>query len=189
MMDIKLQQIIDSINRGEVVCFPTETLYALAVDAYNLNAINSLYKLKQRAKDKPYAIMLHSIDQLVGLVDSCEERLRLMQKHLPGPVTFLLNRSLRCNLPSVLGDKIGIRIPRNQEVLQILQKLNKPLATTSANISSEQDAKRFEDITPNVLEGVSCYLSDNQGVSGVASTVVDISVKPFVVLRQGNITV
>ena len=187
MMDIQFKQMTKSLHDGKIICFPTETLYALAVDAYNTEAIDDLYELKRRNQNKPFAIMSHSIESLTSLVSTNEEQLLLMKKYLPGPVTFILKRTLKCNLPAILGEKIAIRIPQHKKALTILKAYNGLLATTSTNFSHEKDSKKFSDIPKDILDKVShCIECDDKETSGIGSTVIDITTKPLKVIRQGE---
>ncbi|MBQ4874571.1 MAG: threonylcarbamoyl-AMP synthase [Rickettsiaceae bacterium H1] len=181
----KQKKITKTLFKGSIVCFPTETLYALAVDAYNVNAIENLYHVKKRELNKPFAVMVPDFSFLGLLVTINRKQLSLMQKHLPGSVTFLLSRSKNFRLPEILGEKIGIRIPKHKKALSILKSINKPIATTSANFSCTKDAKKFIDIPQKILEQVGYYIKDDSKISGIGSTVIDITKEPFKVIRKG----
>lgn len=177
-----------SLQNGKVICFPTETLYALAVDAYNLNAIKNLYSIKHRSPSKPFAIMVHNITLLDSLIEVNAQQLILIKRYTPGPVTFILTRKRHCMLPKVIGEKIGIRIPKHDIALDILKNFGGPLATTSANLSNEGNARCFSDIPTSILAKVDSYRKNDSKISGLGSTVIDITTNPITILRKGKIT-
>ena len=180
---MSVEDIVASLRDGNIVCFPTETLYALAVDAYNSEAVKKLYAVKKRAIDKPCAVMLHNVDLVTSYAVVNTEQLLLMKKFIPGPVTFILNKKKDCSL--AIGDKIGIRIPRYNKALDILQQFDKPLLSTSANFANEPDSYCFAEIPENIISMVGAYLKDDTVISKISSTVIDITTRPFTVLRYG----
>lgn len=172
---------------GFVVAVPTDTVYGLACDATNVDAISSLYDIKARNKEKPIAICLGSVSDLNIWGNVRHLPNDLLHSLLPGPVTLILesiNKSLDRSLS--LDGKVGIRIPDYPFIRALSQKLQKPLALTSANLSTEPSAtelsqfRKLWDKIPIIFDGGA--LSVNSG----ASTIVDLS-QPgkFKIVREG----
>lgn len=177
------------IKQGEVVAFPTETVYGLGADAFSSCAINKIYEAKGRPNDNPLIIHLYDISDLDKVaVDIPEIAFTLYNMFCPGPLTMILKKAP--NVPySVTGglDTVGVRFP-SHEVARELIRLSMPIAAPSANISkhiSPTTAQHvFEDLQgriPLILDGGSCNV-------GIESTIVDLSGDKPLILRPGAIT-
>lgn len=172
---------------GFVIAVPTDTVYGLACDATNVEAISRLYDIKARNKEKPIAICLGNVSDLNDWANIQHLPNGLLHSLLPGPVTLILksiNESLDRSLS--LDGKVGIRIPDYQFIRNLSQKLRKPLALTSANLSNEPSAteiSQFKNIwnrVPIIFDGGSL------SVNNAASTIVDLSEpEQFKIVREG----
>lgn len=172
---------------GFVIAVPTDTVYGLACDATNIEAIRRLYHIKSRNKEKPLAICLGNVVDLNEWAKIEHLSISLLHSLLPGPVTLILesiNDTLDKSL--CLDGKVGIRIPDSSFIRTLSQKLGKPLALTSANLSNEPSAKQISefkniwDRIPVIFDGGT--LSANSG----ASTIVDLSeTGHFKIIRDG----
>ncbi|MCE2530232.1 MAG: threonylcarbamoyl-AMP synthase [Acidimicrobiia bacterium] len=184
---MSLDAALVALRTGQVVGVPTDTVYGLAVDPANEEAVRSLFRIKGRGWHLPLAVLAASFDQVVGLVDWTEAERRLVQPHWPGPLTAVL--SARAPLAAGVGDHergtLAVRIP-DHDLLRGLLAGAGPLAVTSANPSGSAPA--LDSVQARALLGdrVPVYLEgERQG--GEASTVVDLTRVPPVVLRQGPI--
>ena len=174
----------ESLLNGEIIIYPTDTLYGFGVDATNTLAIRKLNKLKNRKS--AYSIIVNSLDMLkkyAVLPSEVEEKICSM---LPGPITVILNK-LNNNLSSLVTpnlNTLGIRIPNNDFILNVVKEINKPIITTSINIHGE---KALNDI--NLIKLKYDYINifkDNIIRESKGSTIIDFSKKPFKILRQGD---
>lgn len=172
---------------GSVIAVPTDTVYGLACDATNVEAICKLYDIKSRNKEKPLAICLGDVSELSVWGNVQHLPNGLLNSLLPGPVTLLLD-SINNNLDKslCLDGKVGIRIPNYPFIRILSRKLKKPLALTSANRSSEPSAKEITEFKniwgkiPLIFDGG--LLTTNNG----ASTIVDLSKSGvFKIIREG----
>lgn len=172
---------------GFVIAVPTDTVYGLACDATNVDAISRLYDIKARNKEKPIAICLGNVNDLSQWANIQHLPHTLLHSLLPGPVTLILesiNNSLDKSLS--LNGKVGIRIPDYTFIRTLSQKLNKPLALTSANLSNEPSAteiSQFKNIwhkIPVIFDGGVLNINND------ASTIVDLC-EPglFKIVREG----
>lgn len=168
------------IKKGGLVAFPTETVYGLGADYLNKKAIQRLYRVKKRPKDKPFTIHISNLAELVKL--SCEIALfskHLMERFWPGPLTLILKTKT--------GEKIGFRMPRNNLALEFISACSTPIVAPSANISGREAPCNAEDVLKD-LNGKIDLLLDGGGTDiGIESTVVDASAFPYKVLREGAI--
>ncbi|PIR37553.1 MAG: threonylcarbamoyl-AMP synthase [Alphaproteobacteria bacterium CG11_big_fil_rev_8_21_14_0_20_39_49] len=178
------------LENGKSVSFPTETVYALAANAKNENALEAVFKLKGREFKKPLALLVENIDEAKKYVDFNEHALMIAKKLCPGPISMVLPKSKGCDLPDIINggmDTLSVRIPDHKTALEILRHTNCPVVATSANLSGKPDALcasevrgYFGDKIDMVIEGGGC--------SGEASTVIDLCGDSPKILRKGKIT-
>jgi L-threonylcarbamoyladenylate synthase len=153
------------IRAGGVAVFPADTVYGLACDPENADAVRRLYELKGRPPDKPAAVMFFSVPSLPWLGPRTQALLRRL---LPGPVTLLLpNPERRFRLAG--GDALGLRVPD----LPALAGVTVPVLQTSANLAGGPDARRLEDVPEPIRRGADLVL-DGGETAGTPSTVVDL---------------
>jgi tRNA threonylcarbamoyl adenosine modification protein (Sua5/YciO/YrdC/YwlC family) len=179
------------LKSGQVIGIPTDTIYGLACNANNTEAIRKLYEIKGRNEEKPVAICVSDFNDLKhwGQADHLPEE--LIMKLLPGPVTIVLNKSIYLNNPYLNQgiEKIGIRIPDFKFIRDVCRKFSQPMALTSANKSSEKSSlhiEEFKHLWPSlgaVFDGG--RLSDAED-HRAGSTVIDLS-EPcqYKIIREG----
>lgn len=187
---VYLKKITKLISDGGVISFPTETLYALAADATNSDAVEKIYQLKIREKRKLLPVLVADIKQASRIAEFDERAHKLAFKFFPGPLTLVLKLkpgSILADNLSQNTNSIAIRIPGNPIALKILQAIGRPIIGTSANISGHEPAidayevmKYFENKIDLVVDGGSC-------IFGVGSTIVDLTGEKVVILRHGAI--
>lgn len=176
-----------AIALGEVVGVPTDTVYGLAVDPWNEEAIERLYDLKGRPEHKPIGLLVASVGQAEEIADLGAGR-RLVE-HWPGALTLVVRP--RVVIPDWIGDRVvgtvGIRVPDHDELRELLEETG-PLAVTSANRSGEADL--LDDSAARAIFGdrVRVYLP-GRCEGGVASTVIDATRGEVRVLRAGPVVI
>ena len=184
-----LQKAANLIHQGEIVAFPTETFYGLGADALNGDAVERLYLMKERAQDRPVLILVRDASRIAPLVTEISDPARsLMDRFWPGPLTLVFHASK--SLPRALTGgtgKIGIRVPGDELTLLFLKTVETPVTATSANRSGQASP-----ITASaVLEGLGDHspwiLDGGPTPGGLPSSVVDVTVDPFMVIREGRI--
>lgn len=177
-----LQQAVEIIRKGGIVALPTETVYGLGVCAGKRNAVNRLYALKKRSREKPLSIALSSINKAISeYFDTLPPfGYRFMEKFWPGPLTIIYY--------SCGNNKVGVRIPANTITNEILNKLDDAVYLPSANVSGQKEAMSapeveavFDDQLDLIVDGGVCAYSR-------PSTVVDLTNRPFQVLREGVVS-
>ena len=148
------ENIVNDLLNGEVVGFPTETVYGLAIVYDNKEAFDKLYEIKNRSINKPISMMVASVDMLSDVAYIDKRSKKVIEAFMPGAITIILKA--KENLPEFVTFKqetIGIRIPTNEVALNILKKVNKPLLVSSANISSEPSLIKANDVN-NKFDGL-----------------------------------
>lgn len=185
---VPIESYAELLKQGNLVVFPTETVYGLGASAWNPKAVQQIFKTKGRPGDNPLIVHISSIDMVKQFTDQVSGRARtLMQKFWPGPLTLVFAKK-----PGVLDavtaglDTVALRMPDHPVALQLIE-LAGPLVAPSANKSGRPSPTRSEHIRSDygnalpVIDGGECDL-------GLESTVIDMSVNPPVILRPGYIT-
>lgn len=179
------------INEGSVVAVPTDTVYGLAADAQNSNAIDSLYNIKGRDLKKPIAICTHCVNDICNWGKVGHLPFGLLEGLLPGPVTVILQRTPILN--SALNPyqpNIAIRVPNSGFVCSVVSRLKKPIALTSANESDKPSTLKpieFLALWPKldaIFDGgtIGCSLELRKG-----STIVDLTIENrYSIIRTGS---
>jgi len=184
-----LSDVVKALEGGGVLVVPTDTSYGLGVDATNVNAVLKVFKLKKRPFDSPIHIIVDSIGMGMDYADFTPEALKLAETFLPGPLTLILNS--RKNLPELLTagkSTIGIRIPKKNLVLEMVELFKKPITATSANIHGESDVYSIEDLPWEIDKNVDMILDVGRLPEVKPSTLVDLTSWPPKILRKGPIS-
>jgi Sua5/YciO/YrdC/YwlC family protein len=172
------------IKKGGVAVVPTETVYGFAVDAFNIEARKTVYKIKGRSFKKPLVIMTPDIKSVKLLVEIPEKALKIAKKFWPGQLTLIFPTTELGKMLSGGRDNIGVRIPDSSFMLKLLKEAGTPLFTTSANPSGEKSAKIFEDVL--AFDGIADIMIDGGECRfSFESTVIDMVKFPYVVIRKG----
>ncbi len=176
------------INNGELAIVPTDTVYGIIADATNEEAIRKVYFAKHRSFSKPLIIMVSSIDMLKRYVkDISSVEQKLIEKYWPGRLTILFKKNNEIsNLLTNGGEYIGIRLPDNKDLCALMNMLNKPLISTSANIS---DTMTITDITmlEDELKNNISYIVDGGVLTDLPSTLVKVEDGNIIFLREGEL--
>ena len=182
-----IKQIADKLRNGAVICYPTDTVYGIGCDIFNQKAIKRIFQIKKRAKHKPFSFMCSSLKNVSDYGHVSNMAYRIMRKALPGPFTFVLQAAKI--VPKIMITKqktVGIRVPRNNICLELIEALGNPILTTSAILDSEggplSEAYEFEELLGNMVD----LVIDGGMVYPDPSTIVDFSGDVPEILRQGQ---
>lgn len=175
------------LRQGEVLGFPTDTVYGLAALARDRVAIRRVYEIKGRPLNQPLVLMVDEPGEVANWAHTDLRARRLMERWWPGPLTLVLPAHGRLRPPLVGGRPrtLGVRVPDHPVALALLREVGEPLATTSANRSGEPEA--LTALEAGWLEGVAAVLDGGRAPGGVPSTVLDLSGPEPRVLREGAI--
>lgn len=175
------------IRRGGVIVYPTETLYGIGANALDGDAVRRVAAVKGRPDDRPILVILADRRAIPPLVTEIpEDALRLMDAFWPGPLTlvFPAAQGIPPGITAGTGT-IGIRIPSSELCLRLVERAGCPVTSTSANLSGAPPLRTAADLGP----GVGLTLDAGELPLSEPSTVVDVSVKPPVLLRAGAVAV
>ena len=182
-----MKEIINNIEKGNLVIIPTDTVYGISCDATNKEAVEKVFIAKKREK-KPLILMVSSIDMLkkyVKPLNDLEEQ--IINKYWPNTLTILFKK--KDNLPDDItcgSDYVGIRMPNNKFLLELIEKIDKPIVSTSANISGNSVITNTNMIEPELKKYIS-YVYDDGEKTNVASTLIQVVDNKIKILREGEL--
>ncbi len=175
------------IRDGGLVVFPTDTLYGLGASVFNQAAVERMFQVKRRAKEKAVSVLVASFAEAEPLTEEIPPpALNLMSHFWPGPLTLLFKANDK--VPTMLtanSGKIGIRIPDNKVALALIKASGTPLTGSSANLSGNREPLEVEEVEKELAEQVDLIIDGGKPRLSKPSTVVDIT--SFKVLRSGAI--
>lgn len=184
-----IDEAVRVISSGGVIVFPTRSLYGLGADALNPEAAEKIFKIKKRARDKPILVLIKNRDILEDIVLSISESTeRIMDAFWPGNVTIVLEANPKIPKALTAGTgKIGVRFPGHPVAAALAEASSGPLTGTSANISGERGCNRIADLNVEIASSVDLIVDAGPLTAGKGSTVVDGTICPPKVLREGAI--
>lgn len=179
----------DAIKRGELVVFPTETVYGLAADALAEESVQRVFSVKARETGHPLPVQIPSAEYLPQVAaDVSEQAVRLAERYWPGPLTLVLRRcEFIPDLVTAGRDTVGVRVPDHPVALALLGRIGTPIVATSANISGQGPPTSAQQAVAALGDAVAVVLDAGQSRLAVPSTVVDVTTLPPRILRQGSI--
>ncbi len=181
----KLRTILEN---GGAVILPTETVYGLFAQALNEDAVNRVYQLKQRPRDKAMNLNVSNLNDIYFFSQNPPFFLeKLYNRFMPGPLTIILKANEKVPFWVNSGlNTVGFRLPNHEQTLRLISETG-PLIGPSANISGNESGKKFSDIQAQFsvdLPGI----EDDQALTGIDSTILDLSGQKARILRQGAIS-
>jgi L-threonylcarbamoyladenylate synthase len=178
------------ISSGEIVAFPTETVYGLGANALDPLAISKIYQIKGRPSDNPLIVHIADMKTLRGLVREISPRdMRIIKKFWPGPVTLVLKKSKI--VPKITTGglcTIAVRMPRNKIALALIKRSGLPIAAPSANISGRPSPTNASHVKEDLDGKVKLILDGGSTEIGIESTVIDMTLRTPLILRPGGIS-
>jgi len=181
-INIKIAE--QAILDGNIIIYPTDTIYGFGVDATNSTAIKNLNKLKKRVQ--PYSIIVDSFEMLSKYALTNHKINLKLNQIFPGPYTAILN-SKKSNLSQLVNcnmNTIGIRLPKSNFINNLVKKINRPIITTSVNIHQEKPINNLDDIQ-NKFSNLNIFYGEVNHESR-GSTIIDYTVSPFKIIRSGD---
>jgi len=178
----------EAILRGELVVFPTDTVYGVGCDPNNADALELIYEAKGRPANKAVPLLLSDETMLSTVARELPTVARMLGNALwPGALTLVVHRNLI--LPPQLGqgDTIAARVPAHDSLRRFIASTGGAVAATSANLSGQPDALEVTEAVNYLGEHIAIYIDGGRSQGGTPSTVVDCTVTPVRILRQGAI--
>jgi len=184
-----LDEAAERLRAGGLAAFPTDTVYGVGALASDPVAVAGLFKAKNRPSDRAIPILLASAGELEGIVDDVPQAAgRLAEAFWPGALTLVLRRGKDFVSAALAGgDTVAVRVPDHAVVRGLIGRVGEALAGTSANLSGGRSPVTAEKVREQLGASVDIIIDGGRCPGGVESTVVDVSVDPPRVLREGAI--
>jgi len=184
-----IPQAAELIKKGEVVAFPTETVYGLGGNALNIEAINKIYEAKNRPKDNPFIVHVTDLEKADEVAYVTPEAEKLFSRFAPGPITIVLKK--RDCIPYEVTadlDTVGIRMPSHPVCREFLAACGLPIAAPSANASKRISPTRASYVLDDMQGRIPMIIDGGECDVGIESTVISLVTEIPTILRPGIIT-
>lgn len=181
-----LDMAVEALRDGDIVIYPTDTLYAIGCDALNNSAINKICKLKGINPDKTnLSIICNGISMVAEYARFDNRQFKVLKTNLPGPFTFILPSS--SSLPKVFKGRktVGIRVPENNVAVELVRRLGNPILSTTISYTDDDYAVNPELIAETYADSAA-YLLDGGDGGLIPSTVVDMTSGELEIVREGK---
>ena len=177
------------LAKGELVAFPTETVYGLGAHAMDAQAVLGIFSAKGRPADNPLIVHIHDRSQLEGICEVNEAALRLMDAFWPGPLTIILPRKDAVpNAVTANLDTVAVRMPAHPVALALLKACNLPVAAPSANRSGKPSPTSAKHVFDDMEGRIPLIIDGGESDVGLESTVISLAGEKPCILRPGGVT-
>ncbi len=184
-----LRKAIINLKKGELIAFPTETVYGLGADAKNNEAINKIFSIKKRPRINPLICHFYNADKVKKEVIFNKNARILVSKFWPGPLTIILKKRKNSSISNLVTnglDTLACRVPSNKIALYLLKKFNGVIAAPSANLSSKLTSTHKKHVLKSFGKNV-LIIDGGPSKYGLESTVIDLTKKNPIIVRPGAI--
>jgi L-threonylcarbamoyladenylate synthase len=177
------------MRAGGIAAYPTDTVYGLGADVYNGGAVAKVFAAKRRPLNLPLPVLIADTSQLDELTADIPPAAKLlMDKFWPGGLTIVFNKKPGFNSPVLCGgSKVAVRMPGHSVTLRLIKEVGRPIVGTSANLHGQPSVLTAAEVSAQLGTAVDFILDGDPCPGGIESTVVDVSVDPPVILRQGAV--
>ncbi len=187
----EIMEAAQLIRSGEVVAFPTETVYGLGANALDARAVGRIFEAKGRPGDNPLIIHIHDVSEWSRLAENIPKQAYLLaDRFWPGPLTMILNKTRLVPMEVTAGlDTVGVRMPAHPVAIKLISLSKVPIAAPSANISGRPSPTLAQHVVEDMDGRIPLILDGGRTDIGVESTVLDLTGSVPLVLRPGGVTV
>ena len=185
-----LEEASKHLKNGEVVGIPTETVYGLAANAFDEDAVKKIFVAKGRPSDNPLIVHISKFEDLAPLVDEIPEKVKAMAEHFwPAALTMIMKKSDRIsNVVSGNLDTVAVRLPKSKFARDIIESCGVPLAAPSANLSGSPSPTNAKYVLDDMNGRIPLIIDGGSSEIGVESTVISFAEDPPRLLRPGGVT-
>lgn len=185
---MEIDKIVQKLKNGEIIIVPTDTVYGIIADVYNDKAVERVFKVKNRIHSKPFLILVSNMEMLKEVTKEIQNtELEIMNRFWPGPLTILLRKTHKISdLVTASSDYVAVRMPDNKLLVDIIEKLGRPVIAPSANISGSPSAHCIEQIGEKLKQDVDLII-DRGNLKSCESTIVKVENSKIKILREGMI--
>lgn len=181
-MDL-IGEAIEIMAGGGVILYPTDTVYGLGANIFNNDAVERIYEIKKRDQSKPLSVLVQNTESLELIADLNRSSREIINKWLPGPFTFILNKKNVVSPYVSASSKVGVRIP-DYKIARALASLF-PITTTSANLTNECTLSNPQDILKQIGNDIDLVIDVGDLGDAKPSTVIDLSSSKPTLVRNG----
>ena len=181
-MDL-IGEAIEIMAGGGVILYPTDTVYGLGANIFNNDAVERIYEIKKRDQSKPLSVLVQNTESLELIADLNRSSREIINKWLPGPFTFILNKKNVVSPYVSASSKVGVRIP-DYKIARALASLF-PITTTSANLTNECTLSNPQDILKQIGNDIDLVIDVGDLGAAKPSTVIDLSSSKPTLVRNG----
>jgi len=184
-----IEQAAFLLRQGQLVCYPTDTVYGIGATASNEDAIRRLYAVKGRTPNKPLPLLIADPGDAGRYAEITPVAHRLMSRFWPGPLTIVLRKSAGLRSHALAGQNtVGLRVPDNDVPRSLVKMLGEPVTGTSANRSGARPPVSAAEVAFSLGEMVSLVIDGGRASGAVESTVVDVSGRLPAIVREGAVS-
>jgi L-threonylcarbamoyladenylate synthase len=187
----QVKEAITILKKGGIVAFPTDTVYGLGASVNILHAVERIYQVKERPRNMALPILIAHISQIGEIASSVPPVAWLLARSfLPGALTLVLYKSKLVPDIVTAGDKtVAVRVPAHPVPIALIEGLGTPIVGTSANLSGKPSALSADEVHTQLGDNVDLIIDGGRCPGGRESTVVDVTMEPPVILREGAISI
>lgn len=186
----EVEKAIEVLNNSGIVIFPTDTAFGVGCRIDSEKSVERLFKIRRRPENQAVPVLVSSLEMAADYVQdiSNEVQEKLIKKHWPGALTIIFKCKKEKVPPLVRGggQTLGVRIPDHKTVLSIIEGVGVPILGPSANFSGERTPYEFRSLNADLLKKVD-YVVRGETQTGKVSTVIDVTKKPWKILREGAV--
>lgn len=181
-----IRLVVERLRKGDVIAYPTDTIYGIGCDILQKGAIERLYKIKGKDPNKPLSFLCPNLTDISTYAQVSNQAFNIMKRLIPGPYTFVLEASR--NVPKIMLTRhktVGIRIPDNNICIMMVQLLGNPIITTSVKNAENELFNDAEEIAERLGRSVD-FVVDGGRIAAHHSTIIDLSGDTPTVIREGK---
>ena len=177
MINEEIHKAYEVIKEGGIILYPTDTVWGIGCDATNPEAVAKIYKLKQRAETQSMIVLINGEKMMYNVFKDIPEVAWQIMDLSEKPTTIILDKP-RNVAPNIIApdNTLGIRIVKEPFCFKLMEKMRKPLVSTSANISGQPTPKSFKEISPEIVNGVDYVVNlHHEKIAGKPSTIIKLT--------------
>lgn len=190
--NINFEKIKEKLSCGNIIVYPTDTVYGVGASIDSLEGIHKIYTTKERNFTSPLIALISKVEYIekIAIIEDEKKEIleKLAKKYWPGALTIILNK--KENVPGIMvsnGETVGVRIPNLKIAQEIIESVGGILPTTSANFSGEKTPRSFNEVDNKFKEKIDILIDGGESPLGVESTIIDLTKKLPIILREGAI--
>lgn len=192
-MEEDVKKAIEVLKNGGIVIFPTDTAFGIGCRIDDKKAVKRLFKIRKRPENKALLILVDSIKMAEKYLLPIPRKVKgdLINRYWPGKLTIVLQSrpDKVSNLVRDARDTLAVRFPNNSLLLELIKGVGAPIVAPSANFSGGKTPFEFEDLNPELVKTVDYVLNKAAGGKNNVSTIIDCTVEPWKIIREGAISV